>query len=122
MAVNVNEFIEQLDERKGKLERWESDIFALYHANASYEYIATYLRLNGVPAIRMEVYRFIHRKKRKHLHQSSTPETAPPGEIPSQPAAHPENPVSSTSEKQQQETTLPKFSWRQSRTKDEPKW
>ena len=124
--MDVKQFIEQRDEKKGKLARWEAEIFALHGARMSYEKIAEFLRSHAVHVCRIEVYRYIHRNKRRHLLQGSpaatqgvTPDTgngareAPPRS---------DAPTINAAASQAQAGTLPKFSWQQSRTKDKPKW
>lgn len=122
MSVDVDKFLGHLTSKHGKLERWERDIFKLHRAQISYQGIAEYLNANGVKASKMEVYRFIHRKKRAHLRGDCAanqpadiskvahlPHRTAPGDAPD-------------GESPQPGTDLPKFSWRQSRAKDEPKW
>lgn len=121
MTVDVDNFLKHLKSRGGKFLRWESDIFKLHQAGVSYERIAEFLNINGVRANKMEVYRFIHRKKRKHLLEGVAVETGSSdtrrGDQP--PIARP---VLENQKQEQRDGALPKFNWRESRSKDKPKW
>jgi len=129
--VDVKQFVQQHEGKGGKLDRWEAEIFALYRAQVSYEKIADFLRMHTVQVSKIEVYRYIHRNKRRHLLQGAPaarqPNAASAGMPDSATAVQQETPCSdafTTDEaaSQAQGSTLPKFSWQQSRTKDKPKW
>lgn len=131
LVVDVNQFVEQLDEKKGKLARWEAEIFALHHAQVSYEKIADFLRLQAVQVCRIEVYRYIHRNKRRHLLQGNpaaktpvvTPAVPPqPGTATLHEAPCSDAPSTDGTASQPQDNTLPRFSWQESRSRDKPKW
>ena len=127
MTVDVETYLAQLAGAMGKLAAWEAEIFQLYRARVSYQKIATFLALNGVKATKMEVYRFIHRKKRTHLLQAE-------GDLPAQqtstqtnckPEIHSGSEIPGiTQEPEQAEdrSQLPKFSWSKNRAKDKPTW
>lgn len=125
MAVNVATYLAQLNDQKGKLERWETDIFQLYHAGVSYQNIADFLKLNGAESTKMEVYRFIHRKKRRHLltgnpvmpveHESVDRNIPSASEIPV------ESPPIQQSEHQKKQGR-PKFKFREGMDKEKIKW
>ena len=125
MAVDVATYLAQLDDKKGKLERWETDIFQLHHAGVSYQNIAEFLKLNGSESTKMEVYRFIHRKKRKHLLVSNTVIPAEPASSPANRPAVPgdlaESPPILTPEHQENQSR-PKFKFRESMGKEKTKW
>lgn len=126
MTIDVETYLQQLAKGKNKLGTWETEIFQLFHAKASYQDIVNYLLQNNVNASKTEVHRFIHRKKRRHLLainparevQSDNPGVGgQPGKTAMGGAERAE------SEKPRQEgSRLPKFSWRQSREKDKPEW
>lgn len=126
MAVDVTTYLAQLNGKKGKLERWETDIFQLHHAGVSYQNIAEFLKLNGAESTKMEVYRFIHRKKRKHLldrkpDTAAVPNIAASGE--SAKAPSPPEPASSPDSVQAEKPpSRPKFKFRESMGKDKSKW
>ena len=126
MAVDVATYLAQLDNKKGKLERWETDIFQLHHAGVSYQNIADFLKLNGAESTKMEVYRFIHRKKRRHLLSANAPGAPKTDEkqqqkalkeaetsVESMPGPKPEN---------QESQSRPKFKFRESLGKEKTKW
>jgi hypothetical protein len=125
MAVDVATYLAQLDDKKGKLERWETDIFQLHHAGVSYQNIADFLKLNGAESTKMEVYRFIHRKKRRHLlvgkpvAPADTEKTRPvaPEKSSTQPPPSPgeESPP-------QENPSRPKFKFRKGMDKDKTNW
>lgn len=120
--MDVKQFVQQHEGKSGKLDCWEAEIFALHRAQVSYEKIADFLRMHAVQVSKIEVYRYIHRNKRRHLLQrtpavTSTAATALPQERPCSDALATDEAAS-----QKQGSTLPKFSWQQSRTKDKPKW
>lgn len=121
MTVNADNFLEHLKSRGGKFVLWEADIFKLHRAGVSYERIAEFLNINGVKANKMEVYRFIHRKKRKHLLGGVTAENNPRNEHQGikTPLAQL---VLENQQQEQRDGTLPKFNWRESRSKEKPKW
>lgn len=121
MTVSADNFLEQLKCRSGKLVHWEGDIFKLHRAGVSYERIAEFLEINGVKANKMEVYRFIHRKKRRHLLGGVNVETNPREDQQGINTPLPQQAL----EKQPQEQrdgARPKFNWRESRSKEKPKW
>lgn len=129
--MDVKQFVEQHEGKYGKLNRWETEIFALYRARASYEKIAEFLRMHAVQVSKIEVYRYIHRNKRRHLLQGAPPARQPnlaPAGMPDSATAVQQETAGSdaftTDEaaSQAQGSTLPKFSWQQSRNKDKPKW
>ena len=124
--MDVKQFIEQRHEKKGKLARWEAEIFELHRGRMSYEKIAEFLRSHAVQVCRIEVYRYIHRNKRRHLLQGPlattlgvTPDS---GSAARQVPPCSDAPATDTAASQAQAGTLPKFSWQQSRTKDKPTW
>jgi len=125
MSVDVATYLAQLDDKKGKLERWETDIFQLHHAGVSYQNIADFLKLNGAESTKMEVYRFIHRKKRRHLL-----ERKPGGSVQSKnervkAEAQVEAPAESqavTPVAHQDESSRPKFKFKGSVAKDKNNW
>jgi len=121
MTVNADNFLEHLKNRGGKFDLWEADIFKLHHAGVSYERIAEFLSVNDVKANKMEVYRFIHRKKRKHLLGGEQAQTKSRID---QPANHPQLPKQALEHQpqEQRDGTLPRFNWRESRSKEKPKW
>lgn len=128
MAVDVATYLAQLDNKKGKLERWETDIFQLHHAGVSYQNIADFLKLNGAESTKMEVYRFIHRKKRRHLltekAENAGGTQAVRKEKKLKPEA-PENPVESKlapKPENQEAQSRPKFKFRESMGKEKTKW
>jgi hypothetical protein len=133
MTIDVETYLQQLAKGKSKLGAWEKEIFQLFHAKTSYQNIVDYLRQNHVHASKAEVYRFIHRIKRQHLLatnpacgvrsdtggvRSDTPAMGgQPGKTATAGAGRAE------SEKPRQEDSrLPKFSWRQIRERDTPEW
>jgi len=129
--VDVKQFVQQYEGKSGKLDRWEAEIFLLYRAQVSYEKIADFLRMHAVQVSKIEVYRYIHRNKRRHLLQGAPaarqPNVAPAGMPDSATAVQQETPCSDAfttdeASSQAQGSTLPRFSWLQSRTKDKPKW
>lgn len=127
MTVDVDTYLAQLAGAMGKLAMWEAEIFQLYRARVSYQKIATFLALNGVKATKMEVYRFIHRKKRIHLLQG---EVDPPAkQTATQTNCNPEidsgsrmPSITHEPEKAEDRSQLPKFSWSKNRAKDKPTW
>lgn len=121
MSVDVEQFLENLSAKNGKFSLWEPDIFKLYRAQVSYQSIAEFLNANGVKATKMEVYRFIHRKKRSHL-RGDAASTNPAVIAAASPQFQTVSGGAHVGGPPQGGTDLPKFSWRQSRTKDEPKW
>lgn len=125
MAVDVATYLAQLDDKKGKLERWETDIFQLHHAGVSYQNIADFLKLNGAESNKMEVYRFIHRKKRRHLLVGKPVIPAEPESdrknILSTPDAPVESPPISKPDHQENQSR-PKFKFRESMGKEKTKW
>jgi IS30 family transposase len=127
MTVDVATYLEQLEKNKGKLGRWEAEIFQLFRAKASYQHIANYLQLNNVKVTKEEVYRFIHRKKRRHLLNVNAPLESPPENIKNVQEIGGEEPKAATPPKPQENqplegSVMPKFNWRQNREKDKPKW
>lgn len=124
MAVDVATYLAQLDDKKGKLERWETDIFQLHHAGVSYQNIADFLKLNGAESTKMEVYRFIHRKKRRHLLAGKPVVAAEPAsrskDVPSPDAPVESPPVSKPDHQESQ--SRPKFKFRDSMGKEKTKW
>jgi hypothetical protein len=125
MSVDVATYLAQLDNKKGKLERWETDIFQLHHAGVSYQNIADFLKLNGAESTKMEVYRFIHRKKRRHLLESKTDKS---GESKTErvkakaPVETPAEPQAVTPVTHQDESSRPKFKFKGSVAKDKNNW
>lgn len=127
MTVDVETYLAQLTGGMGKLAAWEAEIFQLYRARVSYQKIATFLALNGVKATKMEVYRFIHRKKRTHLLQAK--EDLPAQRTSTPPNCKPEmhsgsgiSGVTQEPEQAEDRSQLPKFSWSKNRAKDKPTW
>lgn len=126
MTIDVETYLQQLAKGKNKLDTWETEIFQLFHAKASYQDIVNYLSQNNVATTKAEIHRFIHRKKRRHLLTIN-----PAGEVQS------ENPGTGDQSTQtgmdgarlkehgnpgREGAGLPKFNWRQSRDKDKPEW
>jgi hypothetical protein len=125
MAVDVATYLAKLDDKKGKLERWETDIFQLHRAGVSYQNISDFLKLNGVESTKMEVYRFIHRKKRRHLlvdKPATSIEALPASsESPETPGPPPE-PEPEQKTERQDKPVRPKFSFRERMGKDKTNW
>lgn len=126
MAIDVTTYLRQLDNKEGKLGRWETEIFQLFHARASYQDIADYLQLNDTRASKMEVYRFVHRQKRHHLFHADLSTQARSENMHANAkrvseinVAKPPMPPQS---RPQEDAGMPKFSWRQSRENDKPEW
>lgn len=125
MAVDVATYLAQLDDKKGKLERWEIDIFQLHHAGVSYQNIADFLKLNGAESTKMEVYRFIHRKKRRHLLAGKPAVPAESTQARSETAAlqgTPPEPAPDQKPEHQDTPSRPKFKFRESMGKEKTKW
>lgn len=127
MGLTTEGYLSKLKENRGKLEKWEKEIFTLFHANISYQKICDFLEANNVTSTRMEIYNFIHRKKRRNLMEvkrTNNNMSENKGSDCTVPAA-PNQGVRLPSQKSNQEshdTALPKFSW-QHRPKDEdPNW
>jgi len=121
MAIDVATYLKQLEKKKGKLGRWEAEIFQLLYAKASYQDIAEYLKLNETNATKMEVYRFIHRKKRRHLLNINTTGNVT-SENHSSAQGTNKGKTGDIPSKHQEDSGMPKFNWRQDRKKDKPKW
>ncbi|NHZ99037.1 hypothetical protein [Massilia sp. CCM 8734] len=124
MTVDIANYFAQLNDKKGKLERWETDIFQLHHAGVSYQNIADFLKLNGSESTKMEVYRFIHRKKRRHLLVDKpvipTEQESVRRSIPSTSEAPVESAVPKPDHQENQ--SRPKFKFRESMGKEKAKW
>jgi hypothetical protein len=128
MSVDVKTYLAQLEKvkGKGKLGQWEAEIFQLFHAKASYQEIVEFLKLNGVKAVKIEVYRFIHCKKRRHLvnANAATDESLKDVEI----IVKSSKEVTMTAPSKLHDVQslespgMPKFNWRDNRKKDKPKW
>ena len=126
MAIDVTSYLDQRKKKNGKLDQWEAEIFQLFHAGASYQDIVKYLNLNDTSAKKIEVYRFIHRKKRRHLVNINAD-----GETPlengadasetgkANTAATAPNPQQSSP---QEDPARPGFNWRHIRDNDKPTW
>lgn len=123
MAVDVATYLAKLEDKKGKLERWETDIFQLHRAGVSYQNITDFLKLNGVESTKMEVYRFIHRKKRRHLlaDKPTVEAQTATNETPETPGASPQSAPAQKSERQDK-PVRPKFSFREKMGKDKTNW
>jgi IS30 family transposase len=126
MTIDVETYLQHLDKGKSKLDTWEKEIFQLFHAQLSYQNIVDYLQQNNVHASTAEVYRYIHRKKRRHLLainpaggvQSDNPGVGRQAGKTEKDGAGRAEPANL----RQEGSGLPKFSWRQSREKDKPEW
>jgi hypothetical protein len=123
MPIDVQTYLQILEQKKGKLSRWDSDIAVLYRAGVSYGAIAEFLRLNGVTANKMEIYRYVHREKRKHLfvrdgEKPGTPIEAAPvldsqGELKKSELSPPAG---------VEDNSRPKFNYKETRNLNKPKW
>ncbi len=122
MDVDVKAFLCALPTKSDKLGAWEAPIFELLAAGAGYAQVVRFLALNGIRADRAEVYRFAHRRKRKHLLVAPSGATGNPPEAAGRSANGLDKAVEDGSPAPPKPRELPRFDWQSEQASKDIDW